>query len=120
MYTDALFTVLKGHYVAHACMLLGISKPNEIPKDMEVLRGESAKLRFITKIATQVAAKFSVIENARKFDAVYDYARVFSHFGSLALEFKDAWQEGDGERTIRCWKVFLLHFRVLQIVLNML
>jgi len=116
--TDILFTVLKGHYVAYACMLLGISKPTEYPKDRVVPRGKSAKLAFIAKIAAQVAEKFSIIEDAivgkevlQTKDAMFDYAKVFCHFGSLALEFKNAWEEGDGERTICCWKVFLLHFR---------
>ena len=44
-------------------------------------------------------------------DAAYDYATVFCHFASLALEFKNSWEEGDGNRTIRCWKLLLLHFR---------
>lgn len=116
--TDALFTVLKGHYVAYACMLLGISKPTEMPQNMEVLHGKSAKIEFIAKLAAQVAGKFSLLGNAivgeevpQTNDAVYDYARVFCHFGSLALEFKDAWGEGDGDRSNTCWKMFLLHFR---------
>ena len=43
-------------------------------------------------------------------DHVNNYARVFCHFGFLALEFTDAWSEWDGERIIRYWGVFLLHF----------
>lgn len=42
---------------------------------------------------------------------MHDYATVFCHYASLALEFTDSWKEGDGERIIRCWKIFLLHFR---------
>ena len=30
--------------------------------------------------------------------------------GSLLMEFTNAWTEGDGERILRCWKFFLLHF----------
>ena len=44
-------------------------------------------------------------------DGVYNYGRVFCHHASLALEFKDAWMEGDGERMCRCWKLFMLHFQ---------
>lgn len=44
-------------------------------------------------------------------DNVYNYARVLCHYGSLCLEFRDAWAEGDGERVIRCWKLFLPHFK---------
>ena len=28
------------------------------------------------------------------------------------MEFRDAWHEGDGERVLRCWKLFLPHFKV--------
>ena len=32
--------------------------------------------------------------------------------GMLARNFHDASREGDGERLIRCWKFFILHFKV--------
>ena len=28
------------------------------------------------------------------------------------MEFRDAWAEGDGERVLRCWRLFLPHFQV--------
>ena len=37
------------------------------------------------------------------------FAIRFSPLGSLVMEFRDAWQEGDGERVLRCWKLFLPH-----------
>ena len=43
-------------------------------------------------------------------DGVYGYARVLCHFAALVSEFTDAWSEGDGERVLRCWKIFMLHF----------
>ena len=43
-------------------------------------------------------------------DGVYNYARVLCHIAALVLEFTDAWSEGDGERVLRCWKIFMLHF----------
>ena len=39
-------------------------------------------------------------------DAVCNYARVFCHFASLALEFKDGRGHGDGDRMECCWKFF--------------
>ena len=45
-------------------------------------------------------------------DTRYNYARVLCHFGSLVMEFRDAWAEGDSERVIRCWRLFLAHFQV--------
>ncbi len=43
-------------------------------------------------------------------DRVHNYSRVLCHLASLAMEFTDAWSEGDGVRVLRCWKVLLLHF----------
>jgi len=44
-------------------------------------------------------------------DKVFNYTRTLCHYGSLMLEFRDAWAEGDGERVLRCWLLFLPHFR---------
>ena len=44
-------------------------------------------------------------------DGVYSYTHVLCHSFSVALEFMDAWSEGDGDRICRCWKMFMLHFR---------
>ena len=44
-------------------------------------------------------------------DKVYNYSRTLCHYGSLVMEFRDAWAEGDGDRILRCWRLFLPHFR---------
>ncbi len=33
------------------------------------------------------------------------------HYGALVTEIWDAWVEGDGNRVILCWKLFMPHFR---------
>ena len=116
--TDALLTVLKGHYVACACSVLGIVSPNDTPKHLPPLKTKEQKSKFVAELSRQVVNKCSIIGDAllqkpveQTKDAAYNYAMVFCHFASLALEFRDAWSEGDGERVLRCWKVFLLHFR---------
>jgi len=35
---------------------------------------------------------------------------VMCHFAALAVEFTDAWSEGDGPRILRCWKILMIHF----------
>ena len=52
----------------------------------------------------------SLTEDSRvdKQDGVYNYAKILCHYESLAMEFRDAWHEGDGERVLRCWKCFCL------------
>ena len=44
-------------------------------------------------------------------DAVNNYALAIIGYGLLADNFEDAYKEGDGERLIRLWKFFLLHFK---------
>ena len=44
-------------------------------------------------------------------DNAYNYARVLCHYGALVMEFQDAWAEGDGERILRYWKLFMPHFQ---------
>ena len=45
--TDALFTVLKGHFVAYTCKLLGISDPNDTPKTLPPLNSKEDKQKLI-------------------------------------------------------------------------
>ena len=44
-------------------------------------------------------------------DGVSNYALAIIGYGLLASDFEDAYKEGDGERQIRLWKFFLLHFK---------
>ncbi len=43
-------------------------------------------------------------------DRVHNYSQVWCHVASLAMEFTDAWSEGDGVRVLQSWKALLLHF----------
>ena len=116
--TDALFTVLKGHFVAYTCKLLGISDPNDTPKTLPPLNSKEDKQKLIAYLSREIVNELTLNSNAllnenvsELHDDVYSYAKVFCHYAALALEFKDAWAEGDGNRVIRCWKIFMLHFR---------
>ena len=44
-------------------------------------------------------------------DAVFNYTRVALNLGLLAMNFNDARQMGDGERTIRLYKFLMVHFK---------
>ena len=75
---------------------------------------------FVEGIARQVVDRLTLVESAfiapgelaDSGDTCYNYARVLCHFSSLVMEFRDAWAEGDGERVLRCWRLFLPHFQV--------
>ena len=46
-----------------------------------------------------------------KKDDSYNYNCCLINYGLLFTEFLDAVGEGDGDRNLRCWKMFLLHFK---------
>jgi len=117
--TDILLTVLKAHYITAACLILKIDDVDASPANFPELQRCSKKQcrDVINKLSAEVVERCSLIASAvvRKTvtesgDGVYNYARQFCHYASLALEFLDAWAEGDGIRVLRCWRVFLLHF----------
>ena len=96
---DVLLTILKGHFIAAACFEMGISSPSEIPESLAAVKQSSParQQQYIYGIAQAIVAKFSIVEEAlllqsmpKRDDRVNNYARVLCHFGSIALEFKDA------------------------------
>jgi hypothetical protein len=118
---DFIITVVKGHFLSCACNLFGVTSLDEplvLPPGIHTAPA-SEKSAFISKMARMVVECCSLIEGSftggpirDKQDGVYNYARVLCHYGSLVMEFRDAWHEGDGERVIRCWKLFMPHFKV--------
>ena len=114
---DILLTVLKGHYIAAACSILGISASDEIPKNLPNLSTRESKMKFIAELSRQVVEQWSINSDAilRKpltptKDGVYEYARLFCHYASLAFLLKSSWEHGNGEILCKNWKVFLMHF----------
>lgn len=91
---DILFTVLKGHFVAHACEQLGITKCSDTPPNFPSLKTRDEKFAFITKLARQVVEDTtinteSLLGNEVKIsgDKVYSYSRMFCHLVVLLLSF---------------------------------
>ena len=118
---DLIYTVVKGHFLACACSLFGVSSldtPLILPPGIHTAFA-AEKLAFIMKISRMVVERCSLIEGSLtkeavvdKEDGVYNYAWILCHFGSLVMELRDAWQEGDGQRVLRCWKLFLKQLAV--------
>ena len=109
---DAFHTIFKGHLVAAACVELGIEGPDD-----ELLTDQRVDQELLEQVVKMVVSKFSIIPEAilgeavaDSSDGVYNYTRLLCHFASLTELFVDAWSEGDGERIITYWKVFMLHF----------
>ena len=125
---------MKGHILASACEVLGVSGLDGVPTIPPGLKtaSKTEQLSFIGDISQKVVNRCTLVESAfmatdnvheaeddpslltdeeTESDGVYNYARVLCHYGALIMEFRDAWAEGDGERVIRCWKLFMPHFK---------
>lgn len=118
---DLIYTVVKGHWVACACELLEISSaegPIVVPEGLKKAN-PIEQCKFVSDIARKVVERLTLIGSAfvdpgttaDSKDTCYNYARILCHYGSLVMEFRDAWAEGDGERVMRCWRIFLPHFQ---------
>ena len=118
---DFLYTVVKGHWIACACEILGITDidgPVKFPPGLFTADLEK-KREFVEEIATKVVERLTLVDSAfvtpgeisDSDDTCYNYARVLCHYGSLVMEFRDAWGVGQGERMVRCWRLFMPHFQ---------
>ena len=84
-----------------------------------VILSSEDHLTTLTSAAKKVCSQFCNIayctrarSSTKSTDRVQEYAMETLSLGLLLLEFKDAVREGDGTRVIRCWKYFLIIFRV--------
>ena len=110
---DFLNAVVKGHCLACACEVLSVSSV-----DAKIILPAGSATEFIQQLAEKVVDRCTIVESAfsqcnkpNTQDTAYNYARVLCHYGSLVQEFRDAWAEGDGGRIVRCWKLFMPHFK---------
>ena len=116
---DFFLTVVKGHLLAVACEILGITKlDSKVNLPPNVKHGqESDKSQYIRNLASQVVGRCTLIDKAITGEVVtttddhkYNYARTLCHYGALIMEYLDTWEHADGKRSFRCWRLFLPHF----------
>ena len=111
---DFLETVVDGHILAAACKVLGVSSPQEISKSHFAVDESTDSIKSaIHHVALQIEQKYTKysVSPVSTNDGVFNYARHVLSMGLLARDFMDAWKEGDGDRIMRIWKFFLLHFK---------
>lgn len=124
---DFFVLVVEAHILSAAMTVFGMATVKDEPEKTFFPEGAS-KLdtlarRNITILAVnEVLAKFADFsygekeeeegENSTIHDGVHAYACNLLSSGLLLMEFIDAVREGDGNRIIRCWRYFLLHFKV--------
>ena len=77
-----------------------------------------AKMRYFSTCVDTLVTQFVLHhvrtledDNTTSHDGVFEYACAVIGFGLMARNFSDAIHEGDGERLLRCWKFFVLHFK---------
>ena len=116
---EFLLTVVTGHIIAVAFEILGVTKlDSHIPLPPGLCSSSpQQQYAFVKSISLQVVERCTLVDGAftretvRNInDGVYNYARVLCHYGTLIMEFRDAWAEGDGGRVVNCWRLFLPHF----------
>ena len=83
--SDALFTILKGHFIAAACDILDIRKPDEEPASLGAVKGscpDAEKKAYIYRVSREIVNKYSVIAESvlnqkvnDEHDHINNYAR---------------------------------------------
>ena len=115
---DFLQIVLTAHILSAACEILDLSSLDDQPS-ADVLGMSSPenlwthtdheRKAILTRISKKIVEKFSFNanpNNAHK-DEVHKYACYLLSIGCFYLAYKDAIQEGDGERVLECWHYFV-------------
>ena len=96
--------MVKGHWLAGACEILGLSSIDDsFTLPPHIRKGTaSEQLRYVQGIARQVVDRSTLVDSAflennleevekdGSPDNKYNYTRVLCHYGSLIIEFRDA------------------------------
>lgn len=134
---DFMNVVLDAHLIVAALNFFGMDsagdKPTKkAPRDADLLSDDS-KRKYLQSVLGEFVDKFvlnhtidaesmtsgkpekprsSVKKSVKKpHDFVFNYACAILTYGLMARNFQDSSREGDGERTLRCYKFLLLHFK---------
>ena len=130
---DFFGLVLDAHIIAAAMQCFGMKNVSDTPTQNEFLGDLSVatdeeKKKYIPLFTKAFLRKFVLNHiqmldgvvtmdgtnstvTTSSMDGVFDYACTVIGFGLMARNFSDAIREGDGERLLRCWKFFMLHFK---------
>ena len=120
---DFFSVILDSHITAAALQLFGMKSPTDDPTlhcfegDLQHATSE-AKAQYFSKCVDTIVTRFvlhhvQTLENENSIspDGVSEYACSVIGLGLMARNFSNAIHEGDGERLLRCWKFFMLHFK---------
>lgn len=118
---DFLQIVVTAHILSAACEILDLSNLDDQPSADIIGMSSPENLwthtdcerkAILTRISKKIIEKFITFSfntnsnNAHK-DEVHKYASYLLSIGCFYFAYKDAIQEGDGERVLECWHYFV-------------
>lgn len=121
---DFFFLVVEAHILCATMTYFEMASVEDMPRRSFFPEGssqlDSSQRRNVLILAIEELLKEFVDIDYNKeqnkdesgVDRVRAYACNILSSGLLLMEFVDAIREGDGSRIIRCWKYFLLHYKV--------
>lgn len=106
----------------YPCRFLGcpasFKHDGKVRRRHELSHNPPPEIREAPKLKTQVTEESeeevdgkTTSDKKKLKDDVFDYHRSLMNMSLLLRNFIDAGREGDGDRLVRCIKMFLLHFR---------
>ena len=120
---DFFGVVLDAHITVAAMQFFGMAKSSDTPT-LHVFQGDLStattleKKNYLSVCMNAFITQFVLHhvqtlqdENVTSTDGVFEYACSVIGLGLMARNFSDATHEGDGERLMRCWKFYMLHFK---------
>ncbi len=93
------------HYSLHG-------EADHLASTVEALTREPAEKRRKGDKSKVEKEKETKEKQKKSEDGIYNYACHVMGMNLMARNFHDASRNTDGERTIRCWKFLLLHFKI--------
>jgi L1 cell adhesion molecule like protein len=122
---DFFISVVKCHIVAAAMHYLKMNACDDVPSHqqlphdlwLELLENRKDILLSVSKeLVLCFGSNFingdNLGDQEEHMDNVQDYATELLSYGLLYMEFSDGIREGDGLRVLRCWRYFMLLFKV--------
>jgi L1 cell adhesion molecule like protein len=120
---DFFQTVVETHILAAAMQHFNMSSVSDIPLHSSLtedlwLKSAEERKDILQSVCMEVVSSFGTtfLDTANVYkhqnDKVHCYATKLLSYGLLYLEFSDAIREGDGLRTLRCWRYFLILFKI--------
>ncbi len=119
---DFFLLVVEVHILTAAMTVFGMRSVDDQPSsvffpegssELDTLQRRNILMLAVRKVVGKVVdLSYGEEKQAATEDHIQAYASEVLALGLLLMEFNDAIREGDGPRIIRCWRYFLLLFKM--------